>query len=210
MESSSSGENVDRYGYFLIVTTTKPVRSIAKDRISVKLDSTRIALKDIIPLDSSRTVFALDFPYEEGKEYQVTYAPAALISFSGEKNKDTIKYRGLAPSGDNYGNLELTVVPDSAGLYNFQLVNSDGKIYFSKEFSRETLVKVPYIMAGDYKMRIIKDRNGNGRWDAVYISKHLQPEEVVYYPDNLKIKANWEVGDVVFDMKKAKTGQAKP
>jgi uncharacterized protein (DUF2141 family) len=210
VESSASGENVDKYGYFLVATTTKPVRSISMSGISVSQDTVKVHLNKAVFLDSSRTLMALDFPFEEGKDYNIKYGPGSFISFGGEKNKDTIKYKATAPSGDNYGNLELTVIPDSTGQFNFQLVTTDGKVYFSKEFSRETSIKIPYISAGEYRMRVVRDRNGNGRWDAVYISKHLQPEEVIYYPDVVKIKANWEVGDVVFDMKKASGGARKP
>lgn len=209
VESTSSGENVNQYGYFMLTSATKPIAAINENGITIKSDSVKIPLRGIHFLDSSRTYVAIDFATEEGKTYKVTFAPGAFTSVFGEKNKDTIHYQATPPGGDVYGNLELTLIPDSMGSFNFQLVNSDGKIYFSKEFSRETLVKIPYIQAGEYKMRIIRDVNSNGRWDAVSVDKRKQPEEVVYYPDPIKIKANWEVGDVIFDMKKAKSGSVK-
>ena len=44
-----------------------------------------------------------------------------------------------------------------------------------------------------YYARVILDRNGNGRWDTGNYLKHIQPEEVYYYPKALKLRRNWDV-----------------
>ena len=54
-------------------------------------------------------------------------------------------------------------------------------------------VKFEYLLPGKYKIKIIKDRNHNGKWDTGNYRLKLQPEEVVYFPKEIEIRANWDV-----------------
>jgi hypothetical protein len=47
-------------------------------------------------------------------------------------------------------------------------------------------------MSGVYKLKVIYDRNSNGKWDTGNYSKHSQPEKVDYYTAPLNIRANWD------------------
>ena len=42
-------------------------------------------------------------------------------------------------------------------------------------------------------MRLIVDRNGNGKWDTGCYDKDEQAEEVYYYPDVIECKAKWDL-----------------
>ena len=44
----------------------------------------------------------------------------------------------------------------------------------------------------DYFIRAFIDSNNNGKWDTGNLVKHIQPENVYYYPKKLNVKANWE------------------
>ncbi|EMR03100.1 Ig-like domain-containing protein [Cesiribacter andamanensis] len=46
-----------------------------------------------------------------------------------------------------------------------------------------------FVEAGEYRLRIIRDLNNNGRWDAGNIRKLQAPEPVYVYPDPISIKA---------------------
>lgn len=43
-----------------------------------------------------------------------------------------------------------------------------------------------------YTLRVIHDRNGNGRWDTGEVLRKEQPEEVIPYPGTIMLKAGWE------------------
>jgi hypothetical protein len=45
---------------------------------------------------------------------------------------------------------------------------------------------------GDYEIRILKDRNQNGKWDAGNYTLKLQPEIAIALPQKLTVKANWD------------------
>ena len=46
---------------------------------------------------------------------------------------------------------------------------------------------------GDYELRILYDRNKNGKWDpGEFFGKHRQPEIVKPVSRRINVKANWE------------------
>jgi hypothetical protein len=56
-----------------------------------------------------------------------------------------------------------------------------------------------YIEPGKYGIRIIWDDNQNNRWDAGILRAREYPEQVMYYPKPIELRANWEM-DVVWDV----------
>ena len=50
-----------------------------------------------------------------------------------------------------------------------------------------------YMNPGTYYARLFIDRNGNGKYDTGNYSEKRQPEEVSYYPQELELKANWDI-----------------
>ena len=48
------------------------------------------------------------------------------------------------------------------------------------------------IETSNYRVRVIIDANQNGQWDTGSYLKRIQPERVIYYPDVIEMRANWE------------------
>jgi hypothetical protein len=152
-------------------------------------------------LDSSHTIAGLFYSYEENKNYKFKFLPGSINSIFGETNgkRDTIAGIMLAPGLRNYGYFEMNIIPDG-GSYIFQLVNESGNVVFYKNVPRETLVKIPFVNPGKYHVRLIKDDNKNGRWDGGDLKTKHEPEEVIYYPKVINMKANWEMTGLKFDL----------
>ena len=45
---------------------------------------------------------------------------------------------------------------------------------------------------GSYKLLMIMDKNGNGRWDTGNYDKKIQPEYIFNYPSEIIVKANFD------------------
>jgi hypothetical protein len=79
-----------------------------------------------------------------------------------------------------------------------QLVNKEFKVI--QEVANKNAVKFVDVIPGDYQVRLIIDRNENGRWDPGNYYEKTEPEPVIYYrgldgTTTIKgVKANWEVG----------------
>ena len=61
-----------------------------------------------------------------------------------------------------------------------QIGNANQEFYFE------------HLNPSSYKIRVIYDLNGNGKWDTGNYLKKQQAEIVSYYPEILDIRANWE------------------
>ena len=47
--------------------------------------------------------------------------------------------------------------------------------------------------AGIYRLKVIYDLNGDGKWTTGDFDKGRQPEPVSYYPGEIDLKTGWEV-----------------
>ena len=51
----------------------------------------------------------------------------------------------------------------------------------------------PFVKAGNYRLRVIEDRNRNRKWDTGNFLGRLLPEPVRYFTKEIELRANWEV-----------------
>ena len=51
----------------------------------------------------------------------------------------------------------------------------------------------PFVKAGNYRLRVIEDRNRNRKWDTGNFLGRLLPEPVRYFAKEIELRANWEV-----------------
>lgn len=121
--------------------------------------------------------------------YRLTVDSLAVTDIYGLHN-DTLKIDVKVRALEEYSNLLLHLnVTDSAFV---QLLGGSDDVQRTStvENGMATFRNVP---PGTYYARVVLDRNGNGRWDTGNYLQHLQPEEVYYYPQPLKLRRNWDV-----------------
>ncbi len=71
----------------------------------------------------------------------------------------------------------------------------DMKNILIKEYliSKEQVIKMDFLNPGTYQIKVVFDRNGNGKWDTGEYFKHIQPERVIVNGDEIIIKPGFEV-----------------
>jgi len=53
-------------------------------------------------------------------------------------------------------------------------------------------IDLPIVLPGDYQLRILNDRNKNGKWDpGQFFGKRIQPEIVKPISRHINVKADW-------------------
>ncbi len=125
-------------------------------------------------------------------EYSLEVDSAAFQDIYGKVSKP-IKQGFKVNSLDVYGTLlvNITTEKDSLPLL-VQLLNAQDQVI--KEVKAVNGVAEFYYLKPDkYYLRMIVDRNGNGRWDTGDYDKDLQAEEVYYYPGYIECKAKWDM-----------------
>ncbi len=160
-------------------------------RLEVKTDSVWHPVADfpaLVPVAGGMT-YQLPMRLEPEHAYRLTVDSLAVTSIYGLHN-DTLKIETKVKALEEYANLLFNLdVSDSAFV---QLLDGSDQVKRTVQVvaGKADLDNVP---PGTYYVRVILDRNGNGRWDTGNYLQHIQPEEVYYFPKPLKLRRNWDV-----------------
>ena len=78
-----------------------------------------------------------------------------------------------------------------------------------KAVVKNSSAKLFYLEPGSYYMRLVVDRNENGKFDTGNYLEGRQPEEVFYFPEEISLRANWDVTQS-WDIKELPLYRQKP
>ncbi|CEN33469.1 conserved hypothetical protein [Capnocytophaga cynodegmi] len=171
----------------------------------LKVDTTKIKVfdKDSLQLpfktnlDKEKLEYSLLFDKKYNTSYRIEALPEAITDFFGNTN-DTLRVNLKTKKLEDYSILKLTIKEELQFPVILQLTNEKGdktesELYFEtaqKEYVFEN------INPGKYKIRIIEDKNKNKIWDTGNFLERIQPERILYYPNLVELRANWEVEEV--------------
>ena len=158
----------------------------------------RVLRNDSIPVpftaryDEWNNEYVLNFEKGEKQSFRITALPGAFTDFFGKEN-DTLRSQVRTLALSEYGNLTI----DLQNLDEFpviaQLTTEKGEVQVEKYLGEETsTLNFRNVKPGKYLLRLIYDRNRNRVWDSGSFLGRRQPEEVVYYPDVITVRANWD------------------
>lgn len=97
------------------------------------------------------------------------------------------------PEKNQFGQLTITIdsaIQASDTFYQIQLLDQSGSRLDDCWQCEEW--KIPALLPGEYRVRVLLDANNNGYWDKGRFATRQPPEEFIYYPDVVTIRANWE------------------
>ena len=137
------------------------------------------------------------------------------LTISGQSfAKDSIRWnipKGsvISVEGDTLSRILLkhpVLNEEDYGILRGNVINADTSIHFIVELIDEQYkvfqlqYSTPYtfnqIPQGKYFLRIIVDINNNKRWDTGQFDEKKQPEPIIYRPEKILIKSNFELNDV--------------
>ena len=176
------------------LNSNRPIVKIDTTQISIiDVDSAAVAYNAII--DENKHKISLDFEVTPNDEYQLWLYPGALVDFFDSTN-DTLELSTKSLGVEDYGSIIVSVIANSDLPYILQVVDAKGELIQSKQKNPEDETYIfQYLQPQTYFIRLVKDMNNNGQWDTGNFLKKIQPEQVVYLPDTLELKANWEFNE---------------
>jgi len=178
----------------VIYTSTTPLTSWDNSKIKLLTkDSLEVDFQTVY--DTWEQRLELIFEKEEEQSYSLTMYPKAVTDFFGQIN-DTIKSSFSTGNYSDYGNLKITLQNLKEFPIIGQLVNDKGKITAEIYSEKENVIDFLYITPGMYDLRIIYDSNKNRIWDTGNYLLKIQPEEVIYYPEKIDVRANWDIEQI--------------
>ncbi len=184
--------------YFLPfqLTLSHPIEKtdVSKIALSVKVDSSFMPLTvNITAADSMvKRHYYLSYKWEIKKVYQLVVLPGAFTDIYGLVN-DTLKMNFSANAVEDYGRLLFTY--KSANFtcaYLVQLFNDSKVLVAQKSVSKEEQVIFENLVPGNYHVHVVRDVNGNGKWDAGNYFRKIQAEPMIFFQNTINIRANWD------------------
>lgn len=187
----------------ILLTVPEPVSGYNGNGILLyhTIDTLKTPLKFTFEEDSMlwRT-YRIKYNWEYDTEYMLEIDSAACVNIYGitsSKLSKAIKTR----EEDYYGSVRLNLTSISCPML-VQLVSNDDQenVLIEEKTDKDGMVVFEYLAPGKYKLKVIYDENGNGKWDTGSYQDKYQPEKVAYVNEVQKIRSNW-TEEISWDLK---------
>ncbi|MGD0340111.1 MAG: Ig-like domain-containing domain [Bacteroidales bacterium] len=127
----------------------------------------------------------------QGNNYMFIANSGAFRNIYGDVS-DSAGYRITIRKEDTFGKLTFNI-KNYEGNRIIQLLSRDEKIVREIRMAKDGKVEFPYLDRGQYRVRVIYDLNGDGKWTTGDFNKRRQPEPVSFYQKEIEVKENWEI-----------------
>lgn len=178
----------------VVITFPTPLQTINNDALHLysKIDTLWYDSRFRLEADSlCHRTYLVKAEWRPDIEYSLEIDSAAFIDIYGKAN-DKFKQGIKVKSNDAFGTLLVSIATEPDANYICQLL--DNKPTVKKEVKvMNGQAEFFYIEPGTYYLKLIKDDNGNGKWDTGDYDQRLQPEEVYFYEKAIECKAKWDV-----------------
>ena len=179
--------------------SNQPITKVDDSKIILMdKDSVKTPFKTVI--SELKTQLHFKFEKEPNKAYRLMLLPNAIQTFF-ESNTDTIRYLFGTKKITELGSVFLSFAHVKSYPIIVELTDLKTKVIQSRYLEKPQEVSFLNIDPEKYLIRVIYDENKNSVWDTGNFLKHINPEEVIYFKNELDVRANWEITEV-FDLAK--------
>jgi hypothetical protein len=188
-------------GQSIVFKSKTPFRE--SDTTKIRLYEVEQKTKKSIPYalvkDSSNSCkLYLKTKLEEKKKY-LFIADSASFGNIYNDHSDSLGIKFSIKDPETYCKLTMEI-KNYNGDRIIQLLDKTEKLVSEIRMKKDGKVIFPLLDVGVYRIRVIYDLNGDGKWTTGDFENHKQPEPVSYYPDEVELKPGW---DLVFADNKA-------
>lgn len=191
-----------------LLRSTRPVRAVDGERFLLRVDSSERSIPVVVDASDPRLLRLGDLP-PEGTRSMLTVLPAGVRDLFGGTN-DTVRITLHRSATKELGTLRIRLPMDTGaqGMRVLQLLDGAGRlIREARVDGAEQEVAWERIAPASCTLRVIADRNANGRWDPGDLAEGRQPERVYTYDKPIQVRAAW---DLRVDMPPLPAGAGSP
>lgn len=176
----------------LAIVSATPLGTYIKDKIHLQMlhdDTVWTEVPFAMPtINGCMMQLPIYYNWKSGSEYRLLLDSAAISDVYGVGNKKD-KYSIRVRSIEEYSTIDILLQPYDPTII-IQLLNAqDQPVY--EQAAQPGRTTFANIEPGVYYMRLILDVNGDGKWTTGSLAEKRQPEQVVYFPKKLSLRANW-------------------
>lgn len=181
------------------LTFLQPLRNFNTDHINVLLKSDTLFEKQnqslrLHKLDEAGFYADVFFPWIKDSTYKIEFLPGALENLWSEKNKDTLEVIFKKNDPTSYGTITFNFSSiDSNETYIVDIISQKESIWTEFMTGKTThSFELNRLVPGKYQLRIIEDKNKNGRADLGKVLTKT-PAERVITRDLDELRADWDL-----------------
>ena len=143
--------------------------------------------------------------WKEKNNYRLYVPKQTITDVMGYENDSTVvEFATFDP--EKFATVSLNVASSNNSKYIILLTDASGKTLQELKGVQKGKYRFNYVSPGDVRLRIIEDKNGNGKWDAGDVIAGLQPERAEGYfnergEETFTTKMNWDF-EINIDMDK--------
>lgn len=146
--------------------------------------------------DSGQMKIIIAGHFQQGENYTLRIPAGTFHDIYGNAN-DSLSAIINVSKAEEYGNLNLTVDNSSNDAIIVELLDENNKVSQRKTLTGNGKLEFPHLKPAKYRIRATIDSNNNGKWDTGNFGKQQQPERVVFHPQTLDIRANWDFNETL-------------
>jgi len=181
-------------GQTIVFNSKTPFRQPDLSRIQLYelIQATRQNVPFQLVKDSTNSCkYYLKTKLAEGKKYLFIADSASFGNIYNEYS-DSIGVKFSIKDSELYSKLTLEVKNYKGGRI-IQLLDKTEKLVAETYMKKDGKVVFPLLETGFYRVRVIYDLNGDGKWTTGNFTAGRQPEPVSYYPGEIEFKPGWEL-----------------
>jgi len=177
------------------ITSPEPVKSINNSMILLYAsdDTTKTPLKFKFEKDTTEyRTYKIEYNWEPEAKYTLRIDSAACENIYGITSRELTKSVKIREE-DYYGTIKLDITNVQCPML-VQLLKNDKSeaVLEQKVINKNGTVIFDYLAPAKYKVKLIYDKNGNGKWDTGSFQDKYQPERVSYINEVIKVRSNWD------------------
>lgn len=186
-----------------VIELNQKISLLAPDPVNV-FDSTKIflhltadTLKKPLPFAFEKDTAAwrtyhIGYKWEPEVSYTLVIDSAACFNIFGISSKKLVKTY-TAREEDYYGSKTLQLSGVTMPVILQLLKNEENEeVLLERKATKDGDVLFDFLSPGKYKIKVIYDENGNGKWDRGSFQDKIQPEKVAYINEVVKVRSNWD------------------
>lgn len=151
--------------------------------------------------DTTGKVIRLQYPWQEGQDFKIVLEKDLAKDSSGLElaKADTITFKTKKKA--DYGTLKIRIANLDTSQHVVLLFLKAEKVEKAQPVTSKE-VNFELFHTGEYEIRILYDRNRNGKWDTGSYWERRQPEKIISTPKKYNIRANWD-NEITIEMPKS-------
>lgn len=120
-------------------------------------------------------IWRLKSDWRQGAKYELLVPPGAFENIANERN-DSLRGNYTVADPEKFATIRLRVTGKTPeAKYVVQLLNGSNALLQERRDVTTGELRFDYVPAGEIRLRVIEDVNGNGRWDSGNLVERRQP-----------------------------------